>query len=75
MSKYYRAFRRLIPASINIGADQLQLPTAIFGAPIEGASDFAVIRSFIATAKKQGWKIVDALKAQPESLEKSFRLS
>ncbi len=42
---------------------------------LEGASDFAVIRSFIATAKKQGWKIVDALKAQPESLDKSLRLS
>jgi transposase len=37
---------------------------------LEGASDFAVIRSFIATAKKQGWKIVDALKAQPKSLDK-----
>jgi transposase len=42
---------------------------------LEGADDFATVRSFIATAKKQGWKIIDALTTNPESLEKSLRLS
>ena len=42
---------------------------------LEGASDFATIRSFVATAKKQGWKIIDALTADPENLAKSLRLS
>jgi transposase len=42
---------------------------------LEGASDFATIRSFIATAKKQGWKIIEALTADPENLAKSLRLS
>jgi transposase len=42
---------------------------------LEGASDFATIRSFLSTAKKQGWKIIDALTADPESLKKSPRLA
>jgi transposase len=42
---------------------------------LEGASDFATIRSFITTARKQGWKIIDALKAEPQNLAKSLRLS
>jgi transposase len=28
---------------------------------LEGALDFAVIRSFISTAKKQGWNVIQAL--------------
>jgi transposase len=42
---------------------------------LEGANDFAAIRSFIATAKKQGWKIIDALTTHPENLAKSLRLA
>ena len=42
---------------------------------LDGASDFATTRSFIATAKKQGWKIIEALTADPENLAKSLRLS
>jgi len=42
---------------------------------LEGASDFATIRSFLATAKKQGWKISNALTADPEDLAKSLRFS
>jgi transposase len=42
---------------------------------LEGASDFATIRSFITTAKKQGWKIIEALKADSENLAKALRLS
>ena len=42
---------------------------------LEGATDLAAIRSFIATAKKQGWKIIDALTTHPENLAKSLRLA
>jgi transposase len=40
---------------------------------LEGASDFATIRSFLSTAKKQGWKILDALTDDPKNLAKSIR--
>ena len=42
---------------------------------IQGASDFAVIRSFISTARKQGWSIIEALISDPSNLAKSLRLS
>jgi transposase len=42
---------------------------------LEGASDFAIIRSFLSTAKKQGWKIIDALTIEPAILAKFLRLS
>ena len=32
---------------------------------IAGATDFATIRSFIATAKKQGWNVIDGSPAPP----------
>ena len=41
----------------------------------QGASDFATIRSFLSTARKQGWKIIDALTTNPEDLAKSLRLA
>jgi len=41
----------------------------------DGATDFAVIRSFFSTAKKQGWNIIDALTRDPANLAKSLRLS
>ncbi len=38
-----------------------------------GARDFAVIRSFIATAKKQGWNIIDTLTQSPTVLLSKLR--
>jgi len=40
----------------------------------EGAADFATIRSFLATARKQGWNIIEALTSHPEYLARSLRL-
>jgi transposase len=40
---------------------------------LEGADDFATVRSFISTAKKQGWKILDALTTNPENFARSLR--
>ena len=40
----------------------------------EGAMDFAVIRSFFSTAKKQSWNIIDAVTSEPSNLAKSLRL-
>ena len=34
----------------------------------QGAHDFAVVRSFISTAKKQGWNVIQALMLDPENL-------
>jgi transposase len=34
----------------------------------DGAADFATIRSFISTAKKQGWNVIHALLQDPQSL-------
>jgi transposase len=33
-----------------------------------GAADFAVIRSLLSTAKKQGWNMLDTLAADPKRL-------
>ena len=41
----------------------------------QGAMDFALIRSFFSTAKKQGWNIIDALTRDPSNLAISLRLS
>jgi transposase len=42
---------------------------------LQGAMDFALIRSFFSTARKQGWNIIDALSRDPSTLAKSLRLS
>jgi len=42
---------------------------------LEGAMDFALIRSFFSTARKQDWNIIDALNRDPSNLAKSLRLS
>jgi hypothetical protein len=34
----------------------------------DGADDFAIIRSFISTAKKRGWNVIHALTQEPQSL-------
>ena len=39
----------------------------------EGADDFAIIRSFASTARKQGWTLIQALMADPSALAKSLR--
>ena len=39
----------------------------------QGARDFAVIRSLIATAKKQGWNIIQALTQNPNTLAGCLR--
>jgi transposase len=39
------------------------------------AVDFAIIRSIIATAKKQGWNIIHALTQDPKSMAASLRFS
>ena len=33
-----------------------------------GAADFAVIRSLLATARQQGWKMLETLAAHPKRL-------
>jgi transposase len=42
---------------------------------LEGATDFALIRSFVSTAKKQGWNIIEAITRDPANLAESLRLS
>jgi transposase len=42
---------------------------------LQGAINFALIRSFFSTARKQGWNILDALSRDPSTLAKSLRLS
>ena len=39
----------------------------------EGAADFATIRGFLSTARKQGWNIIQALTRDPGELAKSLR--
>ena len=41
----------------------------------QGAIGFALIRSFVSTAKKQGWNIIEALTRDPANLAVSLRLS
>ena len=40
---------------------------------VEGAEDFAVIRSLLSTARKQGWDILQALASQPHRLIAELR--
>ena len=42
---------------------------------LQGAMDFALIRSFFATVRKQDWNIIDVLNRNPLNLAKSLRLS
>jgi len=39
----------------------------------EGADDFAIIRGFLSTTRKQGWNIIEALLQDPADLTKSLR--
>jgi transposase len=40
---------------------------------LDGATDFAAIRSFISTARKQGWNVVQALVQEPKILISAFQ--
>jgi hypothetical protein len=42
---------------------------------MEGAMDFAVIRSLRSTARKQGWDILQTLNANPDSLIANLRVA
>ena len=39
----------------------------------EGADDFAIIRGFLSTARKQGWNIIEALRRDPVELARMLR--
>src|SRR5579862_1044514 len=41
----------------------------------QGAVDFAVIRSLISTARKQGWDLLETLTANPAKLIDNLRLA
>jgi transposase len=41
----------------------------------QGASEFAILRSVIATAKKQGWSVVDTLTESPDKLLAKLRIA
>ena len=41
----------------------------------QGAEIFATLRSFISTANKQGWKIIEALTSNPAALIGRLRLA
>lgn len=34
----------------------------------KGAEDFAVVRGFVSTARKQGWNVIQTLMENPETL-------
>jgi transposase len=40
---------------------------------LQGAMDFAVVRSFISTARKQGWNVIHALTEDPQVMAKALR--
>jgi transposase len=42
---------------------------------VDGAEDFAVIRSLLATARKQGWDILQALASRPDRLIAEFQVA
>jgi hypothetical protein len=50
------------------GREAGSVPAAGGFRSLEGAVDFAVVRSFISTAKKQGWNIIQALSQDAQIL-------
>jgi hypothetical protein len=55
--------------ALAVFADQPQWQLSIRrNACQDGADDFAIIRSFISTAKKRGWNVIHALIQEPQSL-------
>ena len=41
----------------------------------DSATDFALIRSFLSTARKQGWKLIEALTQYPDQLAQNLRVA
>jgi transposase len=39
----------------------------------DSATDFALIRSFLSTPRKQGWKLIEALTQCPDQLVQNLR--
>ena len=39
----------------------------------DSATDFALIRSFLSTARKQGWKLIEVLTQCPDRLAQNLR--
>jgi transposase len=42
---------------------------------VDGADDFAVIRSLLSTARKQGWYLLQALASRPDHLIAELQIS
>jgi transposase len=42
---------------------------------LDAATDFADIRSFISTAKKQGWNVIQSIAQDPQILINSLRMA
>ena len=41
----------------------------------DGANDFSVVRSLLATARKQGWNMLNTLTAKPDNLAETLQFN